>query len=72
MNPVPATTVDIIGIELVSDSKVCICLRVMVDVNRLADVSSQLFRMSVKRTRKKTNHKSTAPKNGMPLRQFTD
>ena len=49
MSAFPATTVRVTSIEPATDSKVRIMLEMMVDVNRLAEVSSELLRATVKR-----------------------
>jgi hypothetical protein len=50
MSAFPATTVRVTAIEPATDSKVRITLEMIVDVNRLAEVSSELLRATVKRT----------------------
>ena len=50
MNAFPATTVRVTAIEPAANSKVRITLEMIVDVNRLAEVSSELLRATVKRT----------------------
>jgi hypothetical protein len=50
MSAFPATTVHVTAIEPASDTKVRITLEMIVDVNRLAEVSSELLRATVKRT----------------------
>jgi hypothetical protein len=49
MSAFPATTVRVTAIEPASDTKVRISLEMIVDVNRLAEVSSELLRATVKR-----------------------
>ena len=49
MSAFPATTVRVTAIEPATDSKVRITLEMIVDVNRLAEVSSELLRATVKR-----------------------
>jgi hypothetical protein len=49
MSAFPATTVHVTSIEPASDTKVRITLEMVVDVNRLAEVSSELLRATVKR-----------------------
>ena len=49
MNNFPATTVRVTSIEPASESKVRITVELTVDVNRLAEVSSELLRATVKR-----------------------
>ena len=49
MSAFPATTVRVTAIEPASDTKVRITLEMIVDVNRLAEVSSELLRATVKR-----------------------
>ena len=49
MSAFPATTVRVTSIEAAADSKVRITLEMIVDVNRLAEVSSELLRATVKR-----------------------
>ena len=49
MSAFPATTVRVTSIEPASDTKVRITLEMIVDVNRLAEVSSELLRATVKR-----------------------
>ncbi len=44
----PATTVKVIGVEPRGDTKVCITMELVVDVHRMAEVSGELMRMSVK------------------------
>ena len=53
MNAIPATTVRITAIEPATESKVRITLEMIVDVNRLAEVSSEMLRATVKRPQKK-------------------
>lgn len=53
MNAFPATTVRVTGIESFTESKVRITVELIVDVNRLAEVSSEMLRATVKRTQKK-------------------
>jgi hypothetical protein len=50
MNAFPATTVQVTAIEPAGDTKVRITLEMIVDVNRLAEVSSELLRATVKRS----------------------
>jgi hypothetical protein len=52
MSAFPATTVRVTAIEPSNDTKVRITLEMIVDVNRLAEVSSELLRATVKRTHK--------------------
>ena len=49
MSAFPATTVRVTAIEPASDTKVRITLEMIVDVNRLAEVSSEMLRATVKR-----------------------
>ena len=49
MNDFPATTVRVTAIDHAGESKVRITLEMIVDVNRLAEVSSELLRATVKR-----------------------
>ena len=49
MNNFPATTVRVTGIEPASETKVRITVELTVDVNRLAEVSSEMLRATVKR-----------------------
>ena len=49
MSAFPATTVRVTAIESASDTKVRITLEMIVDVNRLAEVSSEMLRATVKR-----------------------
>ncbi len=53
MSAFPATTVSVTGIEPFTESKVRITVEMIVDVNRLAEVSSELLRATVKRPQKK-------------------
>jgi hypothetical protein len=53
MSAFPATTVRVTGIEPFTESKVRITLEMIVDVNRLAEVSSEMLRATVKRPQKK-------------------
>ena len=53
MSAFPATTVRVTAIEPATENKVCITLEMIVDVNRLAEVSSELLRATVKRPKKK-------------------
>ena len=48
MSSFPATTVKVVKVEPTGATKVCITLEMMVDVHRLAEVSGDLMRMSVK------------------------
>jgi len=50
MNAFPATTVRVTAIEPASDTKVRITVELTVDVNRLAEVSSEMLRATVKRS----------------------
>jgi hypothetical protein len=47
MGNVPATTVKVIRVEPAGDSKVRIVMELCVDVNRLAEVSSEMMRSAV-------------------------
>jgi hypothetical protein len=47
----PATTVRVIGIEPVGETKVRIKLEMLVDVHRLAEVGSELLHAAVKRVK---------------------
>ncbi len=49
MTAFPETTVRVTAIEPVSGNKVRIMLEMIVDVNRLAEVSSEMLRATVKR-----------------------
>jgi hypothetical protein len=53
MSVFPATTVRVTGIEPYTENKVRITLEMIVDVNRLAEVSSEMLRATVKRSPKK-------------------
>ncbi len=53
MSAFPATTVRVTAIEPESESKVRITLEMIVDVNRLAEVSSEMLRATVKRPQKR-------------------
>ena len=53
MSAFPATTVRVTGIEPATENKVRITLEMVVDVNRLAEVSSEMLRATVKRPQKK-------------------
>ncbi|HEY4274776.1 MAG TPA: hypothetical protein VGM68_04775 [Rhizomicrobium sp.] len=53
MSVFPASTVRITSIEPVNETKVCITVQLTVDVNRLAEVSSEMLRATVKRNVKK-------------------
>jgi len=48
MSSFPATTIKVTAVEPRGDSKVCITMEMLVDVHRLADVTGELMRMSVK------------------------
>ena len=47
----PATTVRVIGIEPVGETKVRIQLEMLVDVHRLAEVGSEMLHAAVKRAK---------------------
>ena len=49
MSVFPASTVRITSIEPLNETKVCITVQLTVDVNRLAEVSSEMLRATVKR-----------------------
>jgi hypothetical protein len=49
MSAFPATTVRVTSIEPASDTKLRIAFEMIVDVNRLSEVSSELLRATVKR-----------------------
>ncbi len=53
MSAVPATTVRVTGIEAATDTKVRITVELIVDVNRLAEVSSEMLHATVKRAQKR-------------------
>jgi hypothetical protein len=44
----PATTIKVKAIEPCGEAKVCITMEMVVDVNRLAEVSGDLMRTAVK------------------------
>lgn len=48
----PATTVRVISISPGEDTKVCILMELIVDVNRLAEVGSDLLHASIKHMKK--------------------
>jgi len=48
MSSFPATTIKVTNVEPRGESKVCITMEMLVDVHRLAEVSGELMRMSVK------------------------
>jgi len=47
MSDFPATTVRVTNIEPYGEAKVCITMQLVVDVNRLAEVSSDLMHTAV-------------------------
>jgi len=49
MSILPATTVRVTAIEPAGDTKVRIRVELLVDVNRLAEVSSEMLHATVKR-----------------------
>ncbi len=53
MNDLPATTVRVTAIEPAGDTKVRIVVELLVDVNRLAEVSSEMLHATVKRQLRK-------------------
>ncbi len=53
MSAFPETTVRVTAIEPISENKVRITLEMVVDMNRLAEVSSEMLRATVKRPQKK-------------------
>ncbi len=57
MSSFPATTVKVVSVEPRSDSKVAITLEMLVDVHRLADVTGELMRMSVKQMKSEPKKK---------------
>ena len=48
MNNFPATTIKITNLEPLGESKVCITMEMVVDVHRLAEVSSTLLQVAAK------------------------
>lgn len=48
MNKFPATTVKVVSIEPCGGTKVCITMELVVDVNRLAEVGSELLHAAIK------------------------
>lgn len=48
MNKFPATTVKVVSIEPCGGTKVCIAMELVVDVNRLAEVGSELLHAAIK------------------------
>ena len=48
MSNFPATTIKVKTIEPCGEAKVCITMEMVVDVNRLAEVSGDLMRTAVK------------------------
>jgi hypothetical protein len=53
MSAFPASTVRITSVDPLNETKVRISVELIVDVNRLAEVSSEMLRATVKRPRKK-------------------
>jgi hypothetical protein len=47
MSEYPATTIKVTNIEPCGEAKVCITMQLVVDVNRLAEVSSDLMHTAV-------------------------
>jgi hypothetical protein len=47
MSEYPATTIKVTNIETCGEAKVCITMQLVVDVNRLAEVSSDLMHTAV-------------------------
>jgi hypothetical protein len=54
---IPATTVRITGIEPAGETKVRIHMEVLVDVHRLAEVSSEMLHAAVKRAKSENKKK---------------
>jgi hypothetical protein len=57
MTGFPATTIKVTNIEPRGDTKVAIIMEMTVDVHRLAEVSGELMRMSVKQMKSDTKKK---------------
>jgi hypothetical protein len=48
MSSFPASTIKVTSVEPCGEGKVCITMQMVVDVHRMAEVSGEMMRMSVK------------------------
>ena len=54
MSDFPATTVRVVSIEPCGDTKVCIMMEMIVDVNRLAEIGSEMLHQAIEHMKGKT------------------